>query len=140
MLLETFDKWQKILADKQLELESLVMSARYSYQARVRIPRDAQILQTEQALLELFEQKRQPMPVLDWRRIGPFYLNLELGKENVEQRLSRFLAAYPDAFDDQLLKVGKIDLRYPNGFAVQWNENDIPQELLQLAITVDEKG
>ena len=89
--------------------------------------------------MELFEEKEQPVPVLDWSRIEPFALVLNLGKDDVQQRVDRFISAFPDAFDQQLLKVETIDLRYPNGFAVRWSEKDLPQDFLQLAATIDKK-
>jgi len=46
-------------------------------------------------------------------------LTLELGREHVEARLARFIAAY----ERTLAKLGRsldyVDLRYPNGFAVR---------------------
>jgi len=138
-LLDRFYQWKKRFAKKHLVLESLTMTPRYSYEAKVLIPREQQKQLTEQALMALFEEKEQPVPVLDWRKIEPFALTLNLGKDNVEQRADRFIAAFPDAFDQQLLKVETIDLRYPNGFAVRWSEKDLPQDFLQLAATIDKK-
>ncbi len=138
-LLDRFHQWEKRFAKKQLMLESLTMTPRYSYQAKVLIPREQQKQLTEQALMTMFEEKQQPVPVLDWRKIEPFALTLNLGKDDVEQRANRFIAAFPDAFDQHLLKVETIDLRYPNGFAVRWSEKDLPQDFLQLAATIDKK-
>ena len=41
-LLQRFYEWKKRFAKKQLELESLVMTPRYSYEAKVFIPREQQ--------------------------------------------------------------------------------------------------
>ncbi len=137
-LLERFHDWRERFAQKELILERLMMTPRYSYQAKVIIPRHQQKQLTEQALMELFEKKEQPVPVLDWRQIEPFTLTLNLGKEAVEQRVDRFIAAFPEAFGEQLLKVETVDLRYPNGFAVRFNEKELPQDFLQLAVKIDE--
>ncbi len=136
-LLEQFYDWKKRFAEKQLVLTHLTMTPRYSYEAQVLIPREQQKQLTEQALMELFKEKEQPVPVLDWRQIAPFALTLNLGKQAVEQRVDRFIAAFPRAFDQQLLKVDSVDLRYPNGFAVRWNEKELPQDFLQLAVKID---
>ena len=137
-LLERFHDWKKRFAQKKLILERLTMSPRYSYQARVFIPREQQKQLTEQALMELFEKKEQPVPVLDWHQIAPFALTLNLGKEAVEQRVDRFIAAFPQAFNEELLKVESVDLRYPNGFAVRFSEKELPQDFMQLAVKIDE--
>ena len=53
-------------------------------------------------------------------------LNLELGRDGaqaVEQRLERFVAAYPESLGRLPLRAGAelrfVDLRYPNGFAMR---------------------
>ncbi|MGH8705344.1 MAG: cell division protein FtsQ/DivIB [Burkholderiales bacterium] len=49
-------------------------------------------------------------------------LNLELGRdgaETVEQRLARFVAAWPDSLGRLQRRPMHVDLRYPNGFALR---------------------
>jgi cell division protein FtsQ len=43
---------------------------------------------------------------------------LELGREDLQQRLARFVAAYPSSLAAVPSKVKYVDLRYRNGFAV----------------------
>lgn len=43
---------------------------------------------------------------------------IELGRRDVERRLDRFLLAYRTGLMDIWAGIGRIDLRYPNGFAV----------------------
>ena len=43
---------------------------------------------------------------------------LELGRDNVEQRLARFVSVYPYSLAKMQGGVRYVDLRYPNGFAV----------------------
>lgn len=43
---------------------------------------------------------------------------IELGRRDVEQRLSRFMRAYRAGLMTIWMEVNRIDLRYPNGFAV----------------------
>lgn len=45
---------------------------------------------------------------------------LELGRENMKLRLGRFVAAYPEHFAGGRNMIKQVDLRYRNGFAVQW--------------------
>lgn len=45
--------------------------------------------------------------------------HLELGRENVKDRLSKFVAAYPATLGSLNRSVEYVDLRYPNGFAVR---------------------
>jgi len=50
-------------------------------------------------------------------------LVLELGRDqarqSLEERLARFVAAYPRAVGELDRPVGHVDLRYPNGFAIR---------------------
>ena len=44
---------------------------------------------------------------------------LELGRQDVVQRLARFVSVYPRIAGQLTRKASRIDLRYPNGFAVR---------------------
>lgn len=138
-VLKQYRQWKNLLAEENLLLESLVMTPRYAYEAKVKLSREQQKQLTGVALTEFFEAKQQPVPLLDWSRIEPFILTLQLGKNDIEERVLRFTAAFPDAFKDQVLKINTVDLRYPNGFAVRWNDNELPQDFLNFALTVDQK-
>jgi len=48
---------------------------------------------------------------------------LELGREDIQQRLARFVAVYPYSLGAQKIRgaVAHVDLRYRNGFAVRWS-------------------
>lgn len=45
-------------------------------------------------------------------------MRLELGREQMQQRLARFVAVYPYSLATMQRKVNYVDLRYRNGFAV----------------------
>ncbi|MES1981448.1 MAG: cell division protein FtsQ/DivIB [Pseudomonadota bacterium] len=45
---------------------------------------------------------------------------LELGREQAQQRLARFVEVYPYSLAPLAHKVNYVDLRYRNGFAVNW--------------------
>ncbi len=49
-------------------------------------------------------------------------MRVMLGRKNTSQRLSRFLAVYAKYFQGQALQPRYVDLRYANGFAVDWGE------------------
>jgi cell division protein FtsQ len=43
---------------------------------------------------------------------------LQLGRDNIEPRLNRFIAVYPRTIGQLQRRLSYVDLRYPNGFAV----------------------
>ncbi|CAK0779501.1 Cell division protein FtsQ [Gammaproteobacteria bacterium] len=47
-------------------------------------------------------------------------IQLLLGKKDLDNRLARFMRVYPSALASQAERIGRIDLRYSNGFAVGW--------------------
>ena len=49
-------------------------------------------------------------------------LALVLGRTGVDERLTRFVELMPFGLMDRLAEVEYIDLRYPNGFSVKWNQ------------------
>ena len=61
---------------------------------------------------------------VDERRAWTMTLNngiqLLLGKNDLDNRLKRFLRVYPSALIAQAERIGHVDLRYSNGFAVGW--------------------
>lgn len=50
-------------------------------------------------------------------------MTLELGREQMQQRLARFVAVYPYSLAAMGNKTGYVDLRYRNGFAVSQAAN-----------------
>jgi cell division protein FtsQ len=65
---------------------------------------------------------------LDERRAWWFRLHsglqVELGRENFEERATRFAKIVTDALGSRIPDAGKIDMRYPNGYAVLWKQGD----------------
>ncbi len=50
---------------------------------------------------------------------------LELGQtEHLQARLQRFAAVWPRALTDKAATIAAVDMRYPNGFAVDWRDDD----------------
>jgi cell division protein FtsQ len=54
-----------------------------------------------------------------WRVALDNGMTLELGREQMEARLARFIAAYPHAIAPLKRRIDYVDLRYANGFAVR---------------------
>ncbi|MEW8257867.1 MAG: FtsQ-type POTRA domain-containing protein [Candidatus Thiodiazotropha taylori] len=55
-----------------------------------------------------------------WRIKTEGGLLLQLGRRDVMQRLTRFVRLYPDLMAQQDRQLVSVDLRYTNGFSVQW--------------------
>lgn len=49
---------------------------------------------------------------------------LRLGKQDIKQRLSRFIEVYPKLFAARFDRISSVDLRYSNGIAVSWKKQD----------------
>jgi cell division protein FtsQ len=53
-------------------------------------------------------------------------LDLDLGRRQELERLSRFVRIYPAALAGQVDRIDRVDLRYRNGFAVRWRPVQTP--------------
>jgi len=66
--------------------------------------------------------------VMDRRRAWRLWLDngveLVLGREEHPARLARLARAWPDTIAPRVARITAIDLRYTNGFAVRWRENN----------------
>ncbi len=58
-------------------------------------------------------------------RDGPLVI---LGRSDVDNRINRFTGTVVLSLNDQLHRVKKIDMRYTNGFAVEWQDG-FPQTI-----------
>jgi cell division protein FtsQ len=47
---------------------------------------------------------------------------LELGRVDTRDRLQRFISAYPTIFAARIEELRRVDLRYSNGFSVDWRQ------------------
>lgn len=65
---------------------------------------------------------------LEWRENHAWILTLadglkiQLGKQDLELRVTRFCKAYPAVFAQRGEQLVSVDLRYPRGMAVQWKQ------------------
>lgn len=60
----------------------------------------------------------------DWRTTLSYDIQVALGSESVEQRLRRFAGVYGEHFAARARELEHVDLRYTNGFAVKWREDE----------------
>lgn len=49
-------------------------------------------------------------------------IQLNLGKQAIETRITRFCRAYSTVFAEKKAQLARVDLRYPRGMAVQWSK------------------
>ncbi len=49
-------------------------------------------------------------------------MTLKIGREQQEKRLRRFMVGYEQSLADVIDEINTVDLRYTNGFAVQWKK------------------
>lgn len=62
-----------------------------------------------------------------WRIEFANRVALELGQtDHAQARLERFAAVWPRALTDKAATIAVVDMRYPNGFAVDWRDDDKP--------------
>ena len=45
-----------------------------------------------------------------------------LGRDNLVEKLRRFIAIHEAELKPQLANIQRVDLRYPNGLAVAWRQ------------------
>lgn len=57
-----------------------------------------------------------------WRITLDNRVELMLGRSEHPERVERFIRAYPRILGPRIGTVARVDLRYTNGFAVQWRE------------------
>lgn len=58
---------------------------------------------------------------------------LLLGREHAEARLARFVQAYNHGLAQREDRIARVDLRYTNGFSVQWNDTSAQAARVELA-------
>ncbi|MFB1011102.1 MAG: cell division protein FtsQ/DivIB [Thiopseudomonas sp.] len=51
-------------------------------------------------------------------------LELWLGRDEILEKMRRFTAIYERELKEQIKQVARVDLRYANGLAVAWHDND----------------
>lgn len=101
---------------------------RYSQLPRLWGPPQAQ--QKVMQHYQIFSQLLRPLHINiaslemhdqgSWHLITDRGVELVLGRERVLDKLRRFLTVYASTLKNQTDNIARVDLRYPNGFAVAW--------------------
>ena len=52
-------------------------------------------------------------------------LQVVIGRSNFNDRVTRFIHLVPVGLGSKLSQAKQIDMRYTNGFAVQWRQDDV---------------
>lgn len=90
----------------------------------------AMVLEKYFFLEQLLRNRDMSLDVLrlDERRAWLFRLRgglqVELGRENFEERATRFVKVVADGLGSRITGAGNIDMRYPNGYAVLWKQGE----------------
>jgi len=104
-VVERYRQWGAVLAGSGVQIRSLALSARRAWTMQIRLP---------QAVAAIANESSDA-------RGGMHSLTLVLGSHDVDARLARFARAFTATPGPHWTLTQRIDLRYPNGFAVQWN-------------------
>ena len=62
----------------------------------------------------------------------PARFELLLGRDGVVEKVDRFTRSFTIALGDKADRIGRVDMRYVSGFAVQW-EQENTETAVQLA-------
>ena len=57
-----------------------------------------------------------------WTLVMTSGMELRLGREQMHERLNRFVSVYKETLEIEKREIKHIDMRYTNGFAVAWKE------------------
>lgn len=87
-----------------------------------------EVLQIYQNVSKILSDYRLSIDALIWRNNQALDLvltngiQLNLGKQAIETRITRFCRAYSTVFAEKKAQLTRVDLRYPRGMAVQWSK------------------
>jgi cell division protein FtsQ len=79
-------------------------------------------------------------PRHSWNMVLDNGLVLTLGREEPEPKVARFARVYPLALAAQAAKIRRVDLRYTNGFAVQWVNPANAPRASEIVVTGSKEG
>jgi|GEM_PF-116147 len=121
-ILNRYQAWGTILAGVGLTIESLRLSSRGAWRARLKV-NDANVTRPPTLPLrgEIDDQ------------FGTVRFDLLIGRTDSNERVARFTRVYRRALFPRVAWVERVDLRHTNGFAVKWiNGDENPQSPDQL--------
>ncbi|WP_448679410.1 cell division protein FtsQ/DivIB [Pseudomonas nicosulfuronedens] len=104
--------------------------ANYEHLPRLSGPQRAQqqVMQQYQILSQMLRPLGFTIASLDMSSRGAWTLGtaqgveIMLGRDHAVEQIRRFVTIYDKALKDQITKIARIDMRYPNGLAVAWRD------------------
>jgi len=72
------------------------------------------------SLYRLKVKKVLVTPRRAWKLVLVNGVTIKLGRQNIDKRLARLMSVYRGALANKMSAIRVIDMRYTNGFAVQW--------------------
>ena len=104
--------------------------ANYEHLPRLSGPQRAQqqVMQQYQILSQMLRPLGFTIASLDMSSRGAWTLGtaqgveIMLGRDHAVEQIRRFVTIYDKALKDQISKIARIDMRYPNGLAVAWRD------------------
>jgi cell division protein FtsQ len=79
-------------------------------------------------------------PRHSWEIVLDNGIALTLGREDPEPKVARFARVYPQILGAQAAKIRRVDLRYTNGFAVQWVNPANAPHATEIVVTGSKEG
>lgn len=79
-------------------------------------------------------------PRHSWNMVLDNGLTLTLGREEPEPKVARFARVYPQALAAQAAKIRCVDLRYTNGFSVEWANPANAPRASEIVVTGSKEG
>ncbi|QRY81612.1 cell division protein FtsQ/DivIB [Pseudomonas sp. PDNC002] len=104
--------------------------ANYEHLPRLSGPQRAQqqVMQQYQILSQMLRPLGFTIASLDMSSRGAWTLGtaqgveIMLGRDHAVEQIRRFVTIYDKALKEQITKIARIDMRYPNGLAVAWRD------------------
>lgn len=104
--------------------------ANYEHLPRLSGPQRAQqqVMQQYQILSQMLRPLGFTIASLDMSSRGAWTLGtaqgveIMLGRDHAVEQIRRLVTIYDKALKDQITKIARIDMRYPNGLAVAWRD------------------
>ncbi len=126
-ILNRYQAWGTVLAGVGLTIESLRLSSRGAWRARLKV-NDPSVSRPPQAYGEN----------TDFDQYGSVRFDLLIGRTDSNERVARFTRVYRRALFPRVAWLERVDLRHTNGFAVKWiNSTKEPAETEQLQESQD---
>ncbi|MBS7325175.1 MAG: cell division protein FtsQ/DivIB [Thiopseudomonas sp.] len=91
---------------------------------------EARVMQQYWNLTRILHPLGYSIAQLELRARGSWFvttrdgLELWLGRDEILEKMRRFTAVYERELKEQMTQVARVDLRYANGLAVAWRNND----------------